>query len=152
MARKQKTISIRKLARKDRDDVITLEMQAKAAELFKRAGFKPVIMGPSTSRISVHGKGPDHEWRIHAEMYPHVNPDRAVKAVRRRRAIKINQYVNELWIIGETLSQDLESVRHEFGAGVRVITLEELEKTLDRDHPFGKSPRLLPSRDIPAAR
>jgi hypothetical protein len=85
-------------------------------------------------------------------MYPHVNTDRALKSVRRKRAIKINQRVNELWIIGETISQDLESVRHEFGPGVRVITLEELEKTLDRDHPFGKSPRLLPSRDIPAAR
>ena len=69
MARKQKTINIRKLARKDRADVITLEMQAKAAELFKRAGFKSVIMGPSTNRITVHGKGPNHEWKINSEVY-----------------------------------------------------------------------------------
>jgi hypothetical protein len=150
MARK-KTISIRELARKDRADVITLEMQAKAAELFERAGFTPVIRGTSTSRMSVHGKGSDHEWRINVEMYPHVNADRAAKSARRKRAIKINQHVNELWIIGTTISRELETDRHEFSPGVRVMTFEELEKFLDREHPLGKSPRLS-RRDKSAAR
>ena len=50
MARKQKTISIRKLARKDRADVITLEMQAKAAELFKREAM--LLCSISHARIA----------------------------------------------------------------------------------------------------
>lgn len=147
MARKQKTIGIRRLARKDRADLL----QAKVAQLFKEAGFEPVIVGPATSRITVHSRDSRREWKINVEMYPHVNLYRARKSIGRRRAIKINQRVNELWIIGETISEDLISVRHDFAAGLRVMTLEELEKTLDRDDLFGKSSRP-PSRDKLAAR
>jgi hypothetical protein len=71
MAQKRKTIGIRKLARKDRSDVITLEIQAKVAEMFRGAGFKPIVIGQSASKITAHGRDdPRKEWQVHIEMYP----------------------------------------------------------------------------------
>lgn len=150
--RSTRDISIRTLARKDAEDVRRTELQSEMARLFKEANFRVVILPDRTvPRLAAHGK--DYlkdEWRVEVATLSVVTVDGIKRAIGRKRNAKIAEYVNELWIVGDELSDDATHLRDTLPGGVRAMTLEEATLGLRRRIHFGR--KMLPKkRKAPAA-
>lgn len=115
---------MRKLERKDRSDMKTVELQAKVAAIFRAAGYEPRFPTKGTA-FTIDAAG---HHRILVYCFPIINDALVGLAIDAKTGM-INQ-VEDLWIIGEEMRDGLNESRDQYGS--RILLLDELERDVER--------------------